>query len=123
MSSLPEKTCASCGRRITWRKKWARAWNEVRFCSDRCRRTGVRAIDTSLEEAICALLRERARGASIDESEAALKVGGEQGWQALLEPARSAARRLTAQGVLEIVRGGAVVDPSLARGPLRLRLR
>lgn len=34
---LPQKTCAVCGRPFTWRKKWARVWEEVRYCSDRCR--------------------------------------------------------------------------------------
>lgn len=35
---LPQKTCAVCGRPFTWRKKWARHWDEVRYCSDACRR-------------------------------------------------------------------------------------
>jgi len=35
---LPEKTCATCGRPFTWRKKWAKVWDEVRYCSERCRR-------------------------------------------------------------------------------------
>ena len=35
---LPTKTCATCGRPFAWRKKWARSWDEVRFCSERCRR-------------------------------------------------------------------------------------
>jgi hypothetical protein len=35
--NLPVKTCAACGRPFTWRKKWERVWDEVRFCSDRCR--------------------------------------------------------------------------------------
>jgi len=34
---LPTKICATCGRPFTWRKKWARNWDEVRYCSDRCR--------------------------------------------------------------------------------------
>lgn len=34
---LPEKPCACCGRPFTWRKKWEKMWDEVRFCSDRCR--------------------------------------------------------------------------------------
>jgi hypothetical protein len=34
---LPVKTCATCGRPFTWRKKWEKVWDEVRFCSDRCR--------------------------------------------------------------------------------------
>ncbi|MCJ7422230.1 DUF2256 domain-containing protein [Sphingomicrobium astaxanthinifaciens] len=34
---LPEKTCARCGRPFAWRRKWAHVWDEVRYCSDRCR--------------------------------------------------------------------------------------
>ncbi len=34
---LPQKTCVVCGRPFAWRKKWERVWNEVRYCSDRCR--------------------------------------------------------------------------------------
>ena len=36
-SDLPTKTCLTCGRPFTWRRKWARDWAEVRYCSDRCR--------------------------------------------------------------------------------------
>lgn len=35
---LPQKTCAACGLRFAWRRKWARCWDEVRYCSERCRR-------------------------------------------------------------------------------------
>jgi hypothetical protein len=35
--ALPEKICAACGRPFAWRKKWARDWEQVKFCSDRCR--------------------------------------------------------------------------------------
>jgi len=34
---LPEKACATCGRPFAWRKKWERVWDEVKYCSDRCR--------------------------------------------------------------------------------------
>lgn len=34
---LPEKDCAYCRRPFCWRKKWARCWAEVRYCSKRCR--------------------------------------------------------------------------------------
>ncbi len=37
-ANLPTKICATCGRPFTWRKKWEKVWDEVRFCSDRCRR-------------------------------------------------------------------------------------
>lgn len=36
--SLPSKPCAVCGRPMTWRKKWAKNWDEVNYCSDACRK-------------------------------------------------------------------------------------
>jgi hypothetical protein len=36
---LPSKICAACQKPFAWRKKWAKDWDNVRFCSDRCRRT------------------------------------------------------------------------------------
>ncbi|NBS79469.1 DUF2256 domain-containing protein [bacterium] len=36
--NLPEKICPRCGRAFAWRKKWERVWDEVRYCSDACRR-------------------------------------------------------------------------------------
>lgn len=34
---LPTKVCETCGRPFAWRKKWERDWDQVRFCSDKCR--------------------------------------------------------------------------------------
>jgi hypothetical protein len=39
-----------------------------------------------------------------------------------MEPSRRAARRLVAQGLVEITQKGRVVDPSTAKGPIRIRL-
>jgi hypothetical protein len=36
-ASLPQKPCAACGRPMSWRKKWASTWEQVKYCSDRCR--------------------------------------------------------------------------------------
>ena len=33
----PDKTCVRCGRPFSWRKKWERDWESVRYCSDKCR--------------------------------------------------------------------------------------
>jgi len=38
-----------------------------------------------------------------------------------MEPARAAARRLVASGEAQVTQGGQVVDPSTARGPIRVR--
>ena len=37
-AALASKACAACGRLMTWRKRWARSWDEVKFCSDGCRK-------------------------------------------------------------------------------------
>ncbi|WP_370251621.1 DUF2256 domain-containing protein [Nioella sp.] len=36
--NLPTKTCATCGRPFAWRRKWAKVWADVLYCSERCRR-------------------------------------------------------------------------------------
>ncbi|MFD1480523.1 DUF2256 domain-containing protein [Paracoccus nototheniae] len=41
-SDLPQKICAACGLPFSWRKKWERDWDQVRYCSDRCRGKGAR---------------------------------------------------------------------------------
>jgi len=35
---LPTKACVHCGRVFAWRKKWARDWANVTYCSKACRR-------------------------------------------------------------------------------------
>ncbi len=32
------KICTVCQRAFTWRKKWEQNWDEVKYCSERCRR-------------------------------------------------------------------------------------
>ena len=120
MAEPAEKVCERCGRTMQWRAKWARNWNEVKYCSDACRKQRLTAVDTALEDAILQLLNARARDASISPSEAARAVGGES-WQSLMEPARKAARRLVAQEKVQITQAGKVVDPSRAKGPIRIR--
>lgn len=105
---------------MTWRAAWAANWDEVRYCSDRCRRRRVRPVDMALETAIITLLDQRARSATICPSEAARTVEPD-GWRALMEPARAAARRLVVAGEVEITQGGRVVDPSSCKGPIRVR--
>jgi hypothetical protein len=119
------KACAACGRTMEWRKSWAKNWESVKFCSDRCRGAKPGTQDHVLEEAILQLLAARGAGKTICPSEAARAIGGEDraAWEPLMEPARAAARRLVAEGKIVITQGGRVVDGSTAKGPIRLRLR
>ena len=123
--SAETKACTTCGRTITWRKKWQRDWEQIKFCSDSCRTHKPSTQDKLLEDTILKLLGERGQGKTIFPSEAARVMAGDDqaAWQPLMEPARAAARRLVAEGLIVITQGGHTVDPSTAKGPIRLRLR
>jgi hypothetical protein len=32
------KTCAKCGLPFEWRKKWAKDWDNVKYCSEKCKK-------------------------------------------------------------------------------------
>lgn len=121
MTVPTDKACATCGRRIQWRKKWARDWDAVRYCSNRCRSHKPSGVDQRLQDAILSIATERGPSKTLCPSEAAKAVRPED-WRVLMERARQAARRLVAEGRLEVLQKGRVVDPSTAKGPIRLRL-
>ncbi len=35
---LPEKICLVCERPFSWRKKWEKVWDEVKYCSEKCKK-------------------------------------------------------------------------------------
>jgi hypothetical protein len=37
-AALPSKPCLACGRAMSWRRSWAKNWDEVKYCSEACRR-------------------------------------------------------------------------------------
>jgi hypothetical protein len=39
-SFLPVKICERCQREMTWRKAWAKNWEQVKYCSQACRSAG-----------------------------------------------------------------------------------
>ncbi|MEU8591054.1 DUF3253 domain-containing protein [Streptomyces sp. NPDC048664] len=79
--------------------------------------------DRRLEQTILELLGRRAPTASICPSDAAREVyeGEDDGWRALMEPARQAALRLVAAGKVDITQAGRAIQPAEARGPIRIR--
>lgn len=115
-----DKVCASCGRRIEWRKKWEKNWDDVKYCSDTCRRRKVSATDKELEDKIRSLLDARSRDATICPSDVARALS-DDAWRDFMEPVRRAARRMVDAGEVEITQKGSVIDPSTAKGPIRIR--
>jgi hypothetical protein len=127
-----DKICKTCGRTFSFQSKWSQDWDIIKYCSDTCRNQKTSASTADLESAILSLLAERGPAKTICPSEAAKLVAGDardkasphrRDWEALMEPARAAARHLVAQNKIVITQHGAVVDPSTAKGPIRLRLR
>lgn len=108
----PEKLCATCGRRITWRKKWEGHWDQLRHCSQRCRRHRPGPQDERLEALI---LEQLQRAPQVGEAWLMEQLGPQA--QRERERVRSAARRLVGRGLARLPRGQ---DPSTARGPLLL---
>ena len=109
MGQPESKTCASCGRTITWRKAWARDWDQVRWCSSACRRRGVREADGELEARI---LKAAAGHARFELAQ----IAGDR------EDVRRAARRLAAAGAVRWTQRDRPVDPSSARGDVEIHV-
>ena len=129
-----EKLCKTCKRPFHWTEQNARDWDILKFCSESCSGYDAEEKDADLEVAILQLLAERQadgdRTKTICPSEAAKLVAGDprkkshaaRRWEALMEPARAAARRLATQGRIVITQHNRPVDPATAKGPIHLRL-
>jgi len=37
--NFPSKECQHCKRNVVWRKKWSKNWDQVKYCSEKCRRS------------------------------------------------------------------------------------
>lgn len=116
-SSTPgPKSCESCGREIEYRKKWARDWDNVKYCSDECRSNKKRF---DFRDAILSLLAQRGPGKTICPSE--VLPHAQKTDSAMMEHVRRSARLLALDGEIEITQNGKSVDPQDFRGPIRLR--
>ncbi|MFN7020214.1 MAG: DUF3253 domain-containing protein [Phycisphaerales bacterium] len=118
------KLCAVCARPITWRKKWERDWENVRFCSDACRRARrsveqARCGGASIEAEILRRVQDLRPGSTVCPSEIARHISP-QDWRGLMPELKNAVRRLAAAGRLRALQGGREVDAATAKGPIRL---
>ena len=41
---LPQKICLVCKKPFMWRKKWEKDWENVKYCSEKCKRNKVKKI-------------------------------------------------------------------------------
>ena len=113
------KWCDTCGRKITWRKKWARDWEHVRYCSKRCRGNKPGEAEALLEASI--LARVERGWKSSDALQREVGVGDEAQER---ECFREALRRLWVKGEVELGESRRPTgDPSLLKGAFDVRLR
>ncbi len=111
------KICEGCGREIEPRKKWEKNWDQIKYCSERCRRSkGQKGFETEILD----LLQKRGRDKTICPSEV-LPLDQKKD-KLIMEQVRISARKLVAQGLIVIQQNGQNVDPSTAKGPIRLKL-
>ena len=118
MSAATEtKTCPRCGRDFAWRRKWAACWEQLRYCSERCRRTKASSRDARIESVLLDRLADR-RG-TICPSEVARALAPD-GWRAWMPRVHDATRRLARDGVIEVRQKGRRIDAAKMRGPIRI---
>lgn len=77
--------------------------------------------DADYRARILELLQARGPDKTICPSE--LLNGEDKQDAALMERVRASARTLVAEQLIEITQHGSVVDPAVAKGPIRLRLK
>ncbi|PRP85505.1 hypothetical protein PROFUN_06874, partial [Planoprotostelium fungivorum] len=138
MTSNMIKMCQTCGRQITWRKKWERNWDSIKYCSDTCRTHKPSQVDLKIESNILSMLRQRQQLKSqgrFDELLAMMPPKTKRGEVFITaedveepsdpdhrERARRAARRLANGGKIVIMQDGRPVsDPSFVKGIMQLR--
>lgn len=119
---LDSKICRYCGLPFEWRKKWENNWDDIKLCSDRCRKSTNSKLDQTIENNILEFLNDKDPGKSICPSEVVRALfENEERWRSEMERVRCAARRLAHQNKIEITQKNKVVEPSNFKGPIRLR--
>ncbi len=51
--NFPSKICIICERPFTWRKKWEKVWDEVKYCSQKCKKFKVKKIENRQPKTKC----------------------------------------------------------------------
>lgn len=101
---------------MTYRKSWKKNLDAIKYCSDRCRKNKK---EDPFEFEILKLLDSRGLNKTICPSEI-LPVKDKSN-KDMMELVRKSARKLVAKGEIFILQKGQIVDPSTAKGPIRLK--
>jgi len=77
-------------------------------------------VDRQLESLVSTMLEQRDGGSTLCPSEPARALWPER-WRSRMPEVHAAIRRMAAQGAVEVLQRGRVVDAARVRGPFRVR--
>ena len=113
-----DKICRSCYRKIEYRKKWESCWDEIKYCSDECKKNKFKYDYT---ESLLKLTQERGFQKTICPSE--VLEGEDKKNKSLMELVRRSARKLAFENKIEILQNNKIVPFYDYKGPIRLRIK
>jgi len=111
------KHCSSCGRPFEKQKRFEKNWDEIKYCSAKCRKERLETKQKDLEEFI---LKKLTTVTNICPSQIASELYGEEKMKQMMEPVRCACRRLQQAKRLKITQNKKPVTSLNFRGPVRI---
>ena len=111
------KHCASCARPFERQKKFEKNWDEIKYCSSKCRREKLEKKQSDLEKLITQKLE---MVTNICPSQIAREEFGDK-WKEQMEPIRCACRRLHLAEEILITQNKKAVTTLNFRGPIRIQ--
>ena len=111
------KHCSSCGRPFEKQKRFEKNWDEIKYCSAKCRKERLESKQLELEEFI---LKKLQSVSNICPSQITTEFYGEEKMKQMMEPIRCACRRLHLANKLKITQKKKTVSSLNFRGPIRV---
>ena len=113
------KHCNSCGRPFNKQKRHEKNWDEIKYCSAKCRKERLETKQNELEEFI---LEKLTTVSNICPSQIALEIYGKETLRQMMEPVRCACRRLHLRKKIIITQSKRPIKDLNFRGPIRIKL-
>lgn len=119
---MNSKICSWCFRPFEYRKKWEKNWDDIKLCSDLCRKDSKNKEKKNLKEIYKTELLKQIQQRSpksICPSEIARSLF--ENWREHMEPIRQVCRELFLQNKILITQNEKVVKDLNFKGPIRIK--
>ena len=114
---METKHCNSCGRPFDKQKRFEKNWDEIKYCSAKCRKEKLEKNQTELEVFI---IEKLSLVSNICPSQIATEFFGKDRMKQMMEPVRCACRRLHLADKIKITQGNKPIKTLNFRGPIRI---